>query len=353
MAKAEISSLESILQCPLTGETLSHSQDSTLINRHISSNEHDVKEVFINKSKSWLYPVFDGIVMLHNHYAISLNGKDRDGLSFDKERVFRYYNEVNYALKEQKNIYGDSAKWVDFRPVAKEYIEHSLSKTREYTEQSGKYYLDIASGPIGYPQYMSLSDGFDHRVCIDISFNALLQARANYGENGIYICGDITAIPLKRSVMDTTISQHTVYHIPRDLQETAIRELVRVTKAGNKVAIVYCWFYHSWFMNIALGPVQWYRIFRHLAGKIYARMKPERARLYFYAHDPNWFKRFLDIGDVDAFAWRSVNKYFLDMYIHSSLGGKAILRKIQNWETKKPRLMGQLGEYCVIQIIKK
>jgi ubiquinone/menaquinone biosynthesis C-methylase UbiE/uncharacterized protein YbaR (Trm112 family) len=312
----------------------------------------------IDKSRQYFYPVFDGIMVLHEQYALFTgSGRDmRSNMSFDRKRVFDYYNEVNYRTRDSLKIYADSSKWVDFREVSSNYIRNSFKRASEYYPATGKYLLDIASGPIGLPEYMSLSDGYEYRICVDISINALIQAKINMekaGMKGIFICGDIANIPLQDNICDTVLSQHTLYHLPKNDQRTAFNELYRVAKEGSKVVVVYSWFYHSWFMNISLNLIQLYRIIRHFSGKLFVRMVQSEPKLYFYSHSRRWFKKSFPFGhDIEYYCWRSVNKYFLDVYIHRPLFGVQILNKLAILEKKHSKFMGIFGDYPVLMVTK-
>jgi len=217
--------------------------------------------------------------------------------------------------------------------------------------------LDIASGPIGLNEYMNLSNGYEYRICIDISINALIQAKINMEKEnkpGIFICGDITEIPLQSNTCDTVLCQHTLYHVPKNDQLVAVNEMYRVAKVNSKIVIVYSWFYHSWLMNITLNIIQLYRILRHFSGKLYVKIFKSKARLYFYSHGPKWFKKsFKFSGDLEIFCWRSTNKYFLSVFIHKWLFGRLILNNLIKLEDKFPRFMGIFGEYPAIVITKK
>ena len=313
----------------------------------------------LDSSEQYFYPILDDIIVLLPVYAVHIGDKPRSNseLSFDKKRVFDYYNEINYKVKDSYNIYEDSNKWVDFREVSSSYIKNSFTKAARYYPSEGAYFLDIASGPIGLTEYMKLSNGYSFRVCIDISVNALVQAKANLekaGKKGIYICGDITNIPLKSNSVDTVLSQHTLYHIPKDDQELAVRELYRVAKPGSKIVIIYSWFYHSWMMNISLGLVQVYRVMRHYLGKLYLKVAKSKPRLYYYAHSPKWFlKTFEFSDDIEFHCWRSTNKYFLNIFVHKALLGKQLLDKLIKIEDKHSRFMSKFGEYSAIVITKK
>ena len=351
----------SILQCPITKESLKalSKEEVILIIKKYDSNFlkiDNITEGFVNDSQSYFYPVFDEILLLLPVYALYIGHEEdkREKMAFDKERVFKYYNEINYNTKNSLKIYEDSPKWVDFRDISNEYIHNSFTKAKKYLNPSGKYFLDIASGPIGLKEYVDLSSEYEIRICADISINALIQAKYNYShKKGIFICADITNIPLKENVCDAVLCQHTLYHIPKNEQKTAVNEMYRVAKPETNIAIVYSLFYHSWFMNIALFPVQLYRISRHFAGKAYVKLFNSKPRLYFYPHSIGWFKRNFDFSNnMEFYCWRSTNKYFLDLFIHNWLGGNKILNCLRKSEDNHSKFWGRIGEYPVI-VIKK
>ncbi len=350
------------LRCPITKNGL----DLVMKDEFLSYKMPEKYENFggltnglIDTTKQYFYPIFEDIIILHEQYAsfIGEGQNNRNNLSFDKKRVFDYYNEVNYKIKNSFKIYDDSHKWVDFREVSSKYMRASFKRASKFYPQTGKYFLDIASGPIGLEEYMTLCDGYEYRVCVDISINALIQAKINMekaGKKGIYICGDITNIPIQDNSVDTVISQHTLYHIPRNDQKIAVNEMYRVARENSKIVIIYSWFYHSWFMNLSLNIIQLYRILRHFAGKMYVCLFPSKPRLYFYAHSPAWFKKsFKFSNDIEFFCWRSTNKYFMNLYIHKWLFGERILNWLINLEEKRSKFMSTFGEYSAIVITKK
>lgn len=346
------------MKCPISGENLRiiRVSDIEYMDRILSTIEK-CKYGLINESKTLFYPALDDILLLLPMHSIQLSkeqGIDIEPMHFDKNRVYCYYNAIQYVDMDQNKIYSDSSKFVDFRDISNKYFKDSLSRTRKYLPNEGKIYLDAGSGPIGLAEYVNLSEGYDVRICLDLSFNALKQAKRNLrNHDAIYICGDMTNIPLASSVCDVTVSHHALYHIPKNEQKTAVHEMLRVTKDGGKVAIVYNWFYHSWMMNIFIFPIQLYRIARHLAGKAYVRfIDKSKPRLYFYPHPARWFKR-LSLGkSTDIYCWRSLNRYFLKIYIHKWLFGKHILFFIERLERKYPKFMGIFGDYPLIIISK-
>ena len=350
------------LRCPITKNELEIVKREAFENYNIPNEYSKFGKLsygLVDSSLQYFFPVFEDIIILHEYYALYIgNQKDnREKLSFDKQRVFDYYNEVNYKIKDSLKIYEDSPKWVDFREVSSKYIKNSFTKSSKFYPNQGEYILDIASGPIGLQEYVSLSDGYTYRVCVDISINALIQAKINLdkaGKKGIYICGDITNIPIRDNSLDTVLSQHTLYHIPKNDQQKAVEEMYRVAKPESKIVIIYCWFYRSWFMNLSLNLIQIYRILRHFAGKIYVRVFKSKPRLYFYPHSAGWFRKTFAFGkDIEFYCWRSTNKYFLNLYIHKWFFGKKILEKLAQIEDKYSLFMSKFGEYPAIVITKR
>lgn len=350
----------SILQCPLTGEELHYIEGKEL--ESIFQEKREISNLsilkgLVNQSETYFYPIIDDIPLLLHDYAIS-TGRETDKLNNNKKRenvrVFNYYNEIDFERINNVERYYDARKWLDFRDVTHSYISLSLLRAKKYLGKQGKYLLDIASGPIGSNEYLELSGNFDTRICIDISLNALRMARENMGSRkGIYVCGDIKNIPLKTNICDSVLCQHTLFHIHKDEQETVLDELYRIVKKNGKIVIVYSLFYHSLFMNITLFPIQVYRIARHLAGKLYAKIFKPKSHLYFYSHSLAWFKRWAgDDKRIEVFSWRSVNIYFLKLYIHEKLGGAFILKHLSNSEEKHPQVWGKIGEYPIIVVTK-
>jgi ubiquinone/menaquinone biosynthesis C-methylase UbiE/uncharacterized protein YbaR (Trm112 family) len=347
----------SILQCPLTGEELFPASDELLelANQQLNVKE-EITEGLINRSQTIFYPIKENIIFLHQHYCIPLAAEvvAKTNIAFDKERIFNYYNSIKYIDFEGKKIYEDADKWVDFRDFMLPYTQHGFSNVRNYIQQEGKYFADIACGPVAFKEYARLAEGYTFRICIDISVNALLEAQYNLekeNQQGIFICADMLSLPLKENLCEAVVCHHALFHVEKDLQLTALKEMCRIAKPATTVAVVYDWFYHSMFMNITLGPIQLYRIARHYAGKLYAGIF-KKNKLYFYSHSRSWFIRNNPGKKINFYTWRSINKYFSKLYLHKKFGGEQLLNYIWKKEKEKPELMGKIGEYGVIVIEK-
>ena len=348
----------SILRCPKTHQSLRYATQEELSLANSKMNEQSLvfDQGLVNEAGTWFYPIYKDIHCLHSFYAILLPGgiEDSKQMEFDRQRIFNYFNEIKYHDFEGQSIYDDAEAFVDFRPFLLPYTQHGFYNCRQYLAQKGRYYVDVACGPVAFKEYIQLATGFEYRVCVDISLNALLQAQRNlaaHGQAGIFICADLLSLPLRDRIADAVLCQHALFHVPKNLQAQGVGELVRIAAPGKKIAIVYDWFYHSWFMNLALGPYQLYRIARHWAGKIYARIF-KKNKLYFYAHGPSWFLRNNPGKKLEIYSWRSINIHFSRFWLHKKWGGEKIVNYIWKLEKKYPERMGRLGEYPIIVIEK-
>ncbi|GAB5553560.1 MAG: hypothetical protein Sapg2KO_31510 [Saprospiraceae bacterium] len=350
-----------ILKCPITNNPLRIANEGdfdTLNPIDLESHALEIEQGLVDLSNTYFYPIVNDIILLLEHYALFIgeNKDQRKATNINKKRVFDYYNEIDYVIKESKTIYEDSGQWVDYREVSKDYIRKSFCRAANFYAPTGKYFLDIASGPIGLQEYIDLSKGYDTRICIDLSFKALVQAKRNLeaaGRKGIYICGDITKIPLQEGVCDTVLCQHTLYHVPKEEQKQAVEELYRVGKPKSKIVIIYHWFYHGWLMNGLLNVVRLYEVTRYLGRELYTKYSKDKSRLYFYPHSPGWFKRSFEFSEQIAFySWRTTTKMFLSLFIHKHLGGKAFLNWLSKMEDKHSKVLGRYGDYAAIVISK-
>ena len=292
----------------------------------------------------------DGILLLLKDVAVPWQGAVPVSGSLDanKQWVKDFYDQQGWLADEEGN-YKDAVIYEDLRPVSAEYIRKCHERVGRHLPASGKYLLDAASGSIQYPEYMAYSANYQYRICADFSFRALKEAKKKLGAKGIYILCDITQLPLKKGAVDGFVSLHTIYHIPKEQQVKAIRELYRVLRPQGKGVVVYDWFKHSPWMNSWLLPFRGFvfvknRLLRSL-GKVTAT-KINTGRLYFHAHPLDYLQRNLPAFQIKV--WRSLSVPFMRYYIHPWLFGKQILEKVYQKEEKDPEKCGKKGEYPML-----
>jgi SAM-dependent methyltransferase/uncharacterized protein YbaR (Trm112 family) len=372
-----------ILRCPITTRSLRLLSKSEMrdLNARVSKGElfHSdrtlvkttIEAGFISADGQYAYPIIDGIIVLLAHLSIPVADPDGDSslsLRAEKKILQDFYDQVGW-LKGEENTsqYVDAIKWEDLRPVVSEYTHRCHLRVNRYIQNLGQYFLDAGSGPIQYDEYLTYSQGYNYRICVDISLLALTEAKKKLGDRGIYILGDIANIPLQDNVVDGAVSLHTIYHVPADEQINAFRELYRTIKPGTSAAVVYSWS-NSSLMKVFLFPRRVQKIFRNFIGKVKSVIKkiirwksksqvvvkssaPENP--YHHTFDYRYITEQLADLNIAIFPWRSVGVPFMKIYIRPKFFGKKIMDWVYNFEEKSPSLAARIGQYPIVVLSKK
>lgn len=257
-----------------------------------------------------------------------------------EEKVSEFYNASGWSIDDLGNTL-DANKWEDLRPCSQKYLSDCRRRLRVYLKGSGHLFLDVGSGPIQYPEYLDYSKNYHERHCIDLSEGALTIAQCR-ADNIKVIHGSFLSLEIPHDAYDCCIAQHLLYHIDKSEQEIVVRKLLRVTKPGGTIAIVYG------NPNSPLElPYKLYRIFKRLF-----RVRTNHD-LYHFAFPLKWWRQFEDAADVEIHLWRTFNAFYLRKLIPNNRIGIYILKmlfKIENTLPSKISIL--LGQYPVI-ILKK
>lgn len=280
-----------------------------------------------------------------------------------KDQVRRFYDSVGWQ-RIGEGLY-QNARYEDLRPVAQEYLHRCHMRVARHLPEAGTYLLDAGSGPIQYPEYLSYSEGFRYRVCLDISRRALVEARQRLGTRGLFVVGDAARLPFRPGTFEGVVSLHTVHHLPADEHEGAFRGFERVAAEGGKIAVVYSWGRQSLLMRL-LQPLvgvanRLIRLYRRLRGLNIAVPGTEETdhqdaqRLlktpgtFTFKHDYRTIQEMLgDLNGFNILVWRSVSPAFLRAFIHRPLLGGVWLRLLFWLEELLPHLLGRIGQYPLI-----
>lgn len=349
----------SILKCPITAKDLRAltSEEISAINRKAAAKQlwqadgklmtDPIEKGLVSADGAYIYPILKEIVLLLPEMAL-VDTQNRilgDSLSDDKKLVKNFYDNRGWHTNE-KGDYEDADIFEDLRPFSQEYVKKCHDRVSRYIHPSGTYIMDAASGALQYPDYLQYSANYKYRICVDLSFQGLQECKRKLGDKAICLLCDMTNLPVKDNAIDGFISLNTIYHIPKDEQVKAITELYRVMMPGGKGVVVYDWYKHSPWMNIALLPFRAVEFFRHRLNRLFAGMKGKKAEklLYFYAHDYEYFRKNLPVP-FRLVCWRSISVPFMKVYAHSWLFGKQLLNRIYKMEEKDPEKCGLKGEY--------
>ncbi len=281
-----------------------------------------------------------------------------------KREVRDFYDKVGWQ-EVSEGLY-QNARYEDLRPVSRRYIHRCHMRVKRHLKPTGRLLLDAGSGPIQYPEYLEYSQGYQYRVCADISMVALQEARARIDEHGLFVVADVANLPFKLEAFEGIVSLHTIHHLPEEEHLQAYEELYRVLAPGCTAAIVNGWPTSPLmsFFNPLIrfsNRVRYY--FRHLLGKPQQPRKRKKAAqstteqapkgTYTSRHDVDWVK-----GEVssrmplDVLVWRSLSVRFMRALIHPWLGGRLWLRLLYALEERYPHYFGEKGQYPLIVIHK-
>jgi uncharacterized protein YbaR (Trm112 family) len=373
-----LEALTEIAQCPLTRESVTIASEESIrrLNDRIGEGrardaggnwvQQPVEMGLVSTDGCYLYPILQGVAVMLPSLAIILDEtrtKDPVVLRPEANEVKEFYEEFGWKKDGGGEDYVDATGWEDLRPVSREYIRKCHRRLGTHFPKTGTYFLDVASGAVQYPEYVEYSEGFSYRVCVDLSFRALVEARKKLGHRGIFICGDISNLPLRSGVMDTAMSLHTIYHMPVDQQALAMNEIHRVLRVGQAAVIVYSWGHHSKLMRLPNAGVRAIERIRNLPRAAGARLRrllspnPSVAAagmgtIYTRYQGYDWFSSQQWPFKYELYSWRSVSPTFLKTYVHRwSLGGQ-FLELLYALESQYPRFLGQYGQYAMIQLRK-
>lgn len=268
-------------------------------------------------------------------------------MSNAEERVSNFYNTVGWT--ETDAVTEDARLWEDLRTAARDYVSNCRMRVTRHVG-SGERILDMASGPIQYPEYLSYSASFAKRYCVDLSAAALREAERKIGEHGVYLHGSFFDLDIEDDFFDCTVSLHTIYHIDMDRQEEAVRKMLRVTKPGRPVIIVYS--NPKPITRYALPVV---RFLKRALGKGGSDVNPSDggSGIYFSAHPLGWFARFTDVADVEVLPWRSFGAPVQKILFPDNWLGTRMLAALFKLEDAFPRLFVRFGQYPMIILTKR
>ncbi len=282
-----------------------------------------------------------------------------------KERVRRFYDQVGWQLVGQGQY--QNARYEDLRPVAREYIHKCHLRVKRHLKPTGRFLLDAGSGPVQYAEYLTFSEGYDYRVCADISIVALQEARKRLGQHGLYVVADVANLPFKSNAFDGVVSLHTLHHLPLEDQWPAYRGIYRSLAPGSQAVVV-----NGWTESALMNRWKWLENAMAWLGKLVnslrhpAKAKPVTEKADSYggpaAKDPTGtFVEKLNAGrlrqeladlDVDILVWRSISVRFSRAVFHTALGGRYWLRLLYRLEERFPHYYGEKGQYPLIVVRK-
>ncbi len=273
-----------------------------------------------------------------------------------KNDVRQFYDQVGWRAVSE-GVY-QNAQYEDLRPVSREYIHRCHMRINRHIKKEGRFFLDAGSGPIQYPEYLTYSEGYQYRVCLDISIVALMDARNRIGAHGLLVVGDIAHLPFKEDSFEGIVSLHTIHHLPPQDYLSAFLEINRVL-ADDAAAVVVNGWDESALMRYFNPPIVLMekltnRGIHREAEENNAKPKAEKPqRTHVYKLTAEKLRLLMDgVIPVNIYVWRSASVRFLRALIHPWLFGRILLKILFFLEETYPRYFGEKGQYPLITMAK-
>ena len=283
-----------------------------------------------------------------------------------KHEIGQFYNEIGWQM-EDDGVY-QNARYEDLRPVSADYIHKCHMRVKRHLAPTGKYLLDGGSGPVQYDEYLTYSEGYQYRVCMDLSLVALQEARKRLGEKGLYVNADIANLPFRSDVFDGIVSLHTIHHVPIDEKVEVYKGLHRCLKPGRSMVTVDGWAdvplaeTMNFFMRVANRLRRWTgkEAPPMPDGNSGSQAKPEGQKLsqepvgtFVLKTSAKWFHSVMTgVLPYEIRVWRSVSVKFLRSVIQPEWAGRFWLKVLYRLEEWFPHYFGEKGQYPLIVISK-
>lgn len=248
--------------------------------------------------------------------------------------VLSFYKKIGWKNKDQLTL--DSRLFEDNRKYSSNYVSKCRKRIQKYIPKKGKHFLDFASGPLQYPEYIKYSKNFKIRHCVDFSNDALKQAKKKIGIKGKYYCGDFLKMNFKKNYFDCILSMHTIYHINKNKQSEAVKKLIKLIKKNKPIIIIYS------------NPNSLISRIRSILP-----IKKKKPLLYFYCHQNDWWNQFSNLAEVKILPWRSFSAQHQKKIFPNNSIGSLLLKILFLFENSFQNFFSKNFQYIMIILKKK
>jgi len=268
-----------------------------------------------------------------------------------EETVRNFYDSYGWVTKT-----GGSGEDVLFRRFSPAYyLYHERVNERTLAQFEGLDGLLLMAGGGDLPEtHVAIARRFSQTTCLDISTLAIDIARQKLDGNGEFIVGSLLEIPKPDNSFDAAYCAHVIYHIDKDEQERAIRELIRVTIPGGRIVIVY--------VNPDSLPRKLAVAKEKLPGARRLKRQQPAANAevgqpppphYFFVHPLAWWTRFNDSCNVAIKPWDVMGNLEEEALLITDRIASVAYRLCAWIERRYPERAGQWWSYPLITLTKR
>lgn len=253
--------------------------------------------------------------------------------------VRRFYENEGW-VEDEEGLTKDTRIFEDLRPCAQDYVSKTRLRVARFIPPTGDRFLDVGCGALPHREYLGFSKGYSKRYCVDFSEQALGIARRKLGDHGEYICGDFLELDLEDSSFDCSICLHVLFHVDRSAQEAFVRKLIRVTRPGRPVILIYA--NPRTFIRQAVIPV------RALKAVVKRVVRYRSKRLYYHVYPLPWWRRFDDVAEVSFHPHRSFGTSVQKRLFPSNGMGERMFDALYRMEERFPGFFVRHFEFPII-----
>jgi ubiquinone/menaquinone biosynthesis C-methylase UbiE len=259
--------------------------------------------------------------------------------------VKNFYNKRGWQLNN--GISHDAQINENLTEVASHYVTKIRLRIRDFLGK-GFVLLDIGCGPIQYQEYVTFSENFTKRVCVDLSKEALEIAKTKILGPAEFIEGDYLKLNrLRDSPFDAATLINVLYHVEKDSQSVLVNKVLDDLKKQGVVVIVY-----SNPKSFSSRLTKLLLRIRNIIREINPRHKYDKYEnpIYFYRHDLSFWESFQDTAKVEIFAWRTFSPQLEKILFKKYFFGKLLF--VLLFKLEKLKFWAKISEYQLITLTK-
>jgi len=269
--------------------------------------------------------------------------------SGDIETVVRNFYD-RYGWVKAGDLSGEDALFRQFPDYYHRFYEpNSFRRLLSCFDGAGGRLLIAGCGDLP-DNHVTIARRFANISCLDISRQALSSASAKMGDGASYIHGSLLHAPFPAEWFDAVLCAHVLYHIDVAEQARAVGELIRVTKPGGRVVIVYS-------NPDSIFALQFWRRYR-LGGLLARRAGGDQSGtaappLYFACHPRDWWRQFEARCEVGLAPSDIMGSRQARLLLRHRLAAVAVYRLATWIERVAPAVAVRLWQYPIVILTKR
>jgi SAM-dependent methyltransferase len=265
----------------------------------------------------------------------------------EEENVRDFYDQYGWVQKAGVSL--EDKLFREMSPPYYRYHEGADARTLQcFADLNGRLLL---AGAGDLPKsHVAIANQFSETTCLDISKVAIDITRNKLEGRGEFVLGSILDIPKPHGTFNASYCAHVIYHIARDRQDKAVRELIRVTKPGGRVIVIYI--NPDSLPNRLAGFKGRLPLLRNLKRK----NRPDVKRppgLYFFTHPLSWWAQFHDECEIALKPWDIMSKGEEDALLINDVVASLVYRFCTWFENKYPDTAARWWSYPLVILTKK